>query len=70
MCDLPDSFVLEEIVKEKVSVKECLDYAKEVLEVLPQGEVEELKGYQAKWLVVELVAEVLGGRVNWDWQNS
>ena len=42
---------------------------KKVLEMLPEGEVEGLAGYRAKWLVVELVAESLGGRVIWDWQG-
>ena len=54
---------------EKVSPEECLEYAKKVLQVLPKGEVEGLAGYQAKWLVLELVAEALGGRVKWDWQR-
>lgn len=54
---------------EKVSPEECLEYAKKVLEVLPEGEVEGFVGYHAKWLVVELVAEALGGRVKWDWQS-
>jgi len=54
--------------EKKLTPQECLDHAKKVLEMLPEGEVEGLAGYYAKWLVVELVAESLGGRVKWDWQ--
>ena len=56
-------------MEEKISAKECLEYAKKVLDILPEGDAEIEKGYQAKWLVVELVAEALGGRVIWDWQR-
>jgi hypothetical protein len=71
MCNLANPFDLEEGMGEKtVSVEECFDCAKEILKRLPEGEVKGLvKGYQAKWLVLEIVVEALGGRVIWDWQR-
>jgi len=71
VCNLANPFGLEEGMEEKVvSAEECLDCAKEILKMLPEGEAKGLvKGYQAKWLVLELVAEALGGRVIWDWQR-
>ena len=55
--------------EKKLSPQECLDHAKKVLDTLPEGEVGDLH-YPARLLVVELVAESLGGRVIWDWQRS
>ena len=54
----------------KLTPQECLDYARKVLDMLPEGGVKNSPGYQAKWLVVELVAESLGGRGIWDWQRN